>query len=451
MKLIAKLEFRDYADVRELLRLFYSINLHKYKFEVNERQVEFVMEYEGDLPEGMIKVLSKATIKTFRDIHNPPCFEDYKEEQSIELSKSSSDKTSTEIKEKVLSSDQTSTEIKEKVSSSDQTSTEIKEKVSSSDQTSTEIKEKVLSSDQASAEIKEKESSSDQASTEFETEESIETSKKMKSILGRKAIVCDVIDILSETEFKFNKCRLKVLDLYEKGESFEDDLDNLSRMADVGVYENLFKNVVICSFLVNKIKWAEIYRKLKERNIYYNKTQIQKIVTRVNASGICHDFSFIGFLKEIRKTAEMSFERNTKLIQSEENFNPSISDSCVVKEVDIGNEESIFAEYINVIKGLSEKDKIDFLIKKIDENNSQKLIDNGYLGIITAISYEAVKIEVLAEISDVLSNCGYSEKKWREYRVAYSAFIIKFLEKKGKKLKLIDFLKELRKIVRVSK
>ena len=423
MKLIAKLEFRDYADVRELLRLFYSINLHKYKFEVNERQVEFVMEYEGDLPEGMIKVLSKATIKTFRDIHNPPCFEDYKEEQSIELSKSSSDKTSTEIKEKV----------------------------SSSDQTSTEIKEKVLSSDQASAEIKEKESSSDQASTEFETEESIETSKKMKSILGRKAIVCDVIDILSETEFKFNKCRLKVLDLYEKGESFEDDLDNLSRMADVGVYENLFKNVVICSFLVNKIKWAEIYRKLKERNIYYNKTQIQKIVTRVNASGICHDFSFIGFLKEIRKTAEMSFERNTKLIQSEENFNPSISDSCVVKEVDIGNEKSIFAEYINVIKGLSEKDKIDFLIKKIDENNSQKLIDNGYLGIITAISYEAVKIEVLAEISDVLSNCGYSEKKWREYRVAYSAFIIKFLEKKGKKLKLIDFLKELRKIVRVSK
>ena len=55
---------------------------------------------------------------------------------------------------------------------------------------------------------------------------------------------------------------------------------------------------------------------------------------------------------------------------------------------------------------MSEKDKIDFLIKKIDENNSQKLIDNGYLGIITAISYEAVKIEVLAEISDVLSNCG---------------------------------------------
>ena len=411
MKLEVELEFRDYANIKEILRLFYSINSRKYMFEVNEEQVKFVIEYDGFLPEGIIEIICKGKIRKFKDIHNPPQQESYEENPSTQLS-------------------------------------EI-----AVEQVITESKEQETSSDQASTEPEEQENSSDQASTEPETEETIEYFKKLNS-RGRKAIISDVIDITSIKEFEFNKCRLNVLNLHEKGESFVDDLNNLSRMANVGIYENLFKNIVICSFLVNKIKWAEIYLKLDELKIYHNKMQIQKVVSRVNASGICKEFSFTGFLKEICKTAKLSYERDVdtiKLESSSINDNLTDSNDCLVENVQFNENNSIFAEYINLIDGLSDREKIDVILKKIDEYNSKSLLYEGYGKIIKDISYEAVKIDYLVEISDVLANCGYSSNKWNEYRVAYSAFIMKFLNKKGVKLKLIDFLKELRKIVRDSK
>ena len=240
MKLEVELEFRDYANIKEILRLFYSINSRKYMFEVNEEQVKFVIEYDGFLPEGIIEIICKGKIRKFKDIHNPPQQESYEENPSTQLS-----------------------EI-----AVEQVITESKEQETSSDQASTEPEEQETSSDQASTEPEEQENSSDQASTEPETEETIEYFKKLNS-RGRKAIISDVIDITSIKEFEFNKCRLNVLNLHEKGESFVDDLNNLSRMANVGIYENLFKNIVICSFLVNKIKWAEIYLKLDELKILY--------------------------------------------------------------------------------------------------------------------------------------------------------------------------------------
>lgn len=275
----------------------------------------------------------------------------------------------------------------------------------------------------------------------FEKENTVEVeekSKKAKSTqLEENAGVNKEIKIQNKPKKKGeSKARKKIprrtdnlelpelAEIAKKAKSFENFAELVTEWLKITDKKEYFINLIIESAKLDTIRWKDFDEVFKNKNLHYTRwdriCMIKEIWNTLNDDSI----NALSLLEEIRRFKDYPFN-HAKMACMPENkeFEKTLATIDKTKPV----EERVL--YVLNAMGLN----------NIAENDQKMILE---------IANKAVKKET-QELEDIFNECDIPQEQVMTARVTFAKFVNDFVEKHNgdKKVKLLTFLSELKKIV----
>ena len=344
-------------------------------------------------------------------------------------------------------SEQTEQETAES-ETSEQTEQETAES-ETSEQTEQETAESETS-EQAEQEIAESETSeqTEQETAESETSEQTEqetaeseTSEQAKKKKGRPSTAPITISELEK--------------IAEKSSSFEHFATLIAEWLEMDKRQDFFKNLIIVSTEVDKIRWKELEKALKSKKVVY--TQWDKIWVRQQISEKLNEYSVtaLSFLNTVRQYKDYSFKELDEISKPEDPIVPSEEirkEEETVTEIqkprlkmecmpEIKEFEEVLA---SVDKSQSVENRVQYVLNAMGLSQMSAKEQRQIVGIASTavrkgrMAFDIIFVEAKIPIEQTM-----------EARMTFAKFINGFVQKydSSKKVKVLAFLSDLQKII----
>ena len=254
----------------------------------------------------------------------------------------------------------------------------------------------------------------------------------------------------------------KLEEIAKKSNSFEHFAELVAKWLEMGKRKDFFKNLIIVSAEVDKIKWKELEKALKNKNVFY--TKWDKIWSGQQVSEKLKEYSatMLSFLNVTKKYKEYSFKEveeysteensskqdvektTTNFEEKTDKFNETVSPKPRVKMECMPEIKEFEETLASVDKTQPVEERVRYVLGAMGLNNMSVKEQKQ----IVEIASTAVKKGRMAfDIIFVEANIPIEQTM--TVRMTFSKFVNDFVQKyeSGKKVKLLTFLSELQKII----
>lgn len=248
-------------------------------------------------------------------------------------------------------------------------------------------------------------------------------------------------------------------EIAEKATSFEHFAKLVAEWLEMGKRQDFFVNLVIASTKVEKMSWKELEKALENEGVSYSEwdkiytgRQVSEklkeysltTLTFLNVLGKYKDYSFGQEMSEEVITEHMT-EENEKVVEEQISAHVEENTSKNRVKMECMPEIPHFEETLeSVDKTQPIEDRVRYVLaamgwEKKNAQEQQKIFD---------IANAAVRIETMT-FDSIFLKANIPMESSMEARMTFSKFINDFVSEYApeKKVKLLDFLKELQKIV----
>ena len=254
----------------------------------------------------------------------------------------------------------------------------------------------------------------------------------------------------------------KLEEIAKKSNSFEHFAELVAKWLEMGKRKDFFKNLIIVSAEVDKIKWKELEKALKNKNVFY--TKWDKIWSGQQVSEKLKEYSatMLSFLNVTKKYKEYSFKEveeysteensskqdvektTTNFEEKTDKFNETVFPKPRVKMECMPEIKEFEETLASVDKTQPVEERVRYVLGAMGLNNMSVKEQKQ----IVEIASTAVKKGRMAfDIIFVEANIPIEQTM--TVRMKFSKFVNDFVQKyeSGKKVKLFTFLSELQKII----
>ena len=254
----------------------------------------------------------------------------------------------------------------------------------------------------------------------------------------------------------------KLEEIAKKSNSFEHFAELVAKWLEMGKRKDFFKNLIIVSAEVDKIKWKELEKALKNKNVFY--TKWDKIWSGQQVSEKLKEYSatMLSFLNVTKKYKEYSFKEveeysteensskqdvektTTNFEEKTDKFNETVFPKPRVKMECMPEIKEFEETLASVDKTQPVEERVRYVLGAMGLNNMSVKEQKQ----IVEIASTAVKKGRMAfDIIFVEANIPIEQTM--TVRMTFSKFVNDFVQKyeSGKKVKLFTFLSELQKII----
>ena len=254
----------------------------------------------------------------------------------------------------------------------------------------------------------------------------------------------------------------KLEEIAKKSNSFEHFAELVAKWLEMGKRKDFFKNLIIVSAEVDKIKWKELEKALKNKNVFY--TKWDKIWSGQQVSEKLKEYSatMLSFLNVTKKYKEYSFKEveeysteensskqdvektTTNFEEKTDKFNETVFPKPRVKMECMPEIKEFEETLASVDKTQPVEERVRYVLGAMGLNNMSVKEQKQ----IVEIASTAVKKGRMAfDIIFVEANIPIEQTM--TVRMTFSKFVNDFVQKyeSGKKVKLLTFLSELQKII----
>ncbi len=266
-------------------------------------------------------------------------------------------------------------------------------------------------------------------------------------------------------------------EIAKKATSFDHFAELLAEWLEMDTRQEFFKNLVIVSAEVDKIKWEELEKALKYKNIVYSSWDKSWSGRQLSKKLKEDSVTIISFLKTVRHYKEYSFGQAAEEPSNKENSTEPVAEEPSNKE---NSTEPVAEETTqNVTKNAEEPNESNVLkprlkmecmpeIKDFEETlasvNKAQPVEDRVRYVLMAMGLnelpnkeqeQTIKIASLAVKKEIIdfntifeeANIPVGQRKDPQLR--FAKFVNDFVQKyeSGKKIKLLTFLSELQKII----
>ena len=254
----------------------------------------------------------------------------------------------------------------------------------------------------------------------------------------------------------------KLEEIAKKSNSFEHFAELVAKWLEMGKRKDFFKNLIIVSAEVDKIKWKELEKALKNKNVFY--TKWDKIWSGQQVYEKLKEYSatMLSFLNVTKKYKEYSFKEveeysteensskqdvektTTNFEEKTDKFNETVFPKPRVKMECMPEIKEFEETLASVDKTQPVEERVRYVLGAMGLNNMSVKEQKQ----IVEIASTAVKKGRMAfDIIFVEANIPIEQTM--TVRMTFSKFVNDFVQKyeSGKKVKLFTFLSELQKII----
>ena len=254
----------------------------------------------------------------------------------------------------------------------------------------------------------------------------------------------------------------KLEEIAKKSNSFEHFAELVAKWLEMGKRKDFLKNLIIVSAEVDKIKWKELEKALKNKNVFY--TKWDKIWSGQQVSEKLKEYSatMLSFLNVTKKYKEYSFKEveeysteensskqdvektTTNFEEKTDKFNETVFPKPRVKMECMPEIKEFEETLASVDKTQPVEERVRYVLGAMGLNNMSVKEQKQ----IVEIASTAVKKGRMAfDIIFVEANIPIEQTM--TVRMTFSKFVNDFVQKyeSGKKVKLLTFLSELQKII----
>ena len=254
----------------------------------------------------------------------------------------------------------------------------------------------------------------------------------------------------------------KLEEIAKKSNSFEHFAELVAKRLEMGKRKDFLKNLIIVSAEVDKIKWKELEKALKNKNVFY--TKWDKIWSGQQVSEKLKEYSatMLSFLNVTKKYKEYSFKEveeysteensskqdvektTTNFEEKTDKFNETVFPKPRVKMECMPEIKEFEETLASVDKTQPVEERVRYVLGAMGLNNMSVKEQKQ----IVEIASTAVKKGRMAfDIIFVEANIPIEQTM--TVRMTFSKFVNDFVQKyeSGKKVKLLTFLSELQKII----
>ena len=254
----------------------------------------------------------------------------------------------------------------------------------------------------------------------------------------------------------------KLEEIAKKSNSFEHFAELVAKWLEMDKRKEFFKSLIIVSAEVDKIKWKELEKALKNKNVFY--TKWDKIWSGQQVSEKLKEYSatMLSFLNVTKKYKEYSFKEveeysteensskqdvektTTNFEEKTDKFNETVFPKPRVKMECMPEIKEFEETLASVDKTQPVEERVRYVLGAMGLNNMSVKEQKQ----IVEIASTAVKKGRMAfDIIFVEANIPIEQTM--TVRMTFSKFVNDFVQKyeSGKKVKLLTFLSELQKII----
>ena len=226
--------------------------------------------------------------------------------------------------------------------------------------------------------------------------------------------------------------------------------------------KDFFKNLIIVSAEVDKIKWKELEKALKNKNVFY--TQWDKIWSGQQVSEKLKEYSatMLSFLNVTKKYKEYSF-KEVEEYSTEENSSKQDAEKTTTnfeEKTDKLN-ETVFPKPRVKMECMPEIKEFEETLASVDKTQPVEERVRYVLGAMGLNNMSVKEQKQIVEIASTAVKKGRMAfdiifveanipiEQTMTVRMTFSKFVNDFVQKyeSGKKVKLLTFLSELQKII----
>lgn len=262
-------------------------------------------------------------------------------------------------------------------------------------------------------------------------------SKKSKETEHLKEKATEESDSLSEVQKKAEKKKDEIPELEgfaAKASSFEEFAGVTADWLEMGEKKEFFKNLILVSTEVDKIKWEVLEEKLKSENIVYKTSDKLWCSKQVSNKLKERSVTLLQLLKEIAKVKKHFFEQK-EIVSSKSKVKMACMPKC----------EEFEETLAKVDKSKPLEERIRYVLNPLGLSNLSIKQQHQ----IVEIACVAVKKDEIV-MQDVLNETGIPSEDRAVLHMTFSKMITDFVQKydKDKKIKISTFLSELKEFVR---
>ena len=254
----------------------------------------------------------------------------------------------------------------------------------------------------------------------------------------------------------------KLEEIAKKSNSFEHFAELVAKWLEMGKRKDFFKNLIIVSAEVDKIKWKELEKALKNKNVFY--TKWDKIWSGQQVSEKLKEYSatMLSFLNVTKKYKEYSFKEveeysteensskqdvektTTNFEEKTDKFNETVFPKPRVKMECMPESKEFEEKLANVDKTQQVEERVRYVLGAMGLSN---MVVEEQKQIVEIASTAVKKGRMAFDIIFVEANIPIEQTM--TVRMTFSKFVNDFVQKyeSGKKVKLLTFLSELQKII----
>ena len=259
----------------------------------------------------------------------------------------------------------------------------------------------------------------------------------------------------------------ELAEIAKKATSFENFAKLVAEWLKMGKKQTFFENLMVAATEVDKVSWKELEKVLNSRGIFYKQWERIWVGQKVAQTFKDNTVTILNFLKEVRQYKEYSFGKESSDIENK----PEEKVSVVAEEISTESQkapnkanlecvhEALYFYFGQILKDLDKtqpiEDRVRYVLRPMGwENNSE---ENQ---MIFEITNTAVRLKEF-DLDMVFAKANIQEESYLKVRMTFSKFIndfvstysktindfVKVHDAPDKKVKLLDFLKELQKVV----
>jgi len=274
----------------------------------------------------------------------------------------------------------------------------------------------------------------------------------------------------TETKKEVNTKTVTVSELEEiakKATSFENFVKLVAEWLEMDKRQVFCENLMIAATEVDEVSWKELGKKLGSKGVVFTEWDRIWVGQKVAQTFKDNTVTILNFLKEVRQYKKYSFGKESSDIENK----PEEKVSVVAEEISTESQkapnkvnlecvhEALYFYFGQILKDLDKtqpiEDRVRYVLRSMGWENKSE--ENQ---MIFEITNTAVRLKEF-DLDMVFAKANIQEESYLKVRMTFSKFIndfvsaysktindfVKVHDAPDKKVKLLDFLKELQKVV----
>ena len=254
----------------------------------------------------------------------------------------------------------------------------------------------------------------------------------------------------------------KLEEIAKKSNSFEHFAELVAKWLEMGKRKDFFKNLIIVSAEVDKIKWKELEKALKNKNVFYTKWDKIWSVQQVSEKLKEYSATMLSFLNVTKKYKEYSFKEVEEYSTEENSSKQDVENTTTnfEEKTDKFN-ETVFPKPRVKMECMPEIKEFEETLASVDKTQPVEERVRYVLGAMGLNNLSVKEQKQIVEIASTAVKKGRMAfdiifleanipiEQTMTVRMTFSKFVNDFVQKyeSGKKVKLLTFLSELQKII----